>query len=287
MIKLKTFFVTVSVVMLSVNAPAQSLHVLGFDSYDGRPTMEITINGKGPYNFILDTGASGSVIDSNLLEELNIEKGRPIRVGSPGSQQAREGYMVSIESASISDFNLPNIRTVALDFSEVFPKFIEDNISGVLSYRTFSEYLIIFDFRQNRLILGQESLDSDEGNVLPISNPRIIAFDAFLEGEKVEGHIDTGSPAFITVPYSWKDRLSLSSEPVKTDKARLAGGEVDIYEANLDGTVEIGKIKLNDPKISLITAKIGAVNFGVKFLKDYLISIDLKKNLIRFDPVGS
>jgi len=286
-LKSKILLSAVALALLSVNAIAQSTHILTFDSYGGRPTMEITINGKGPYTFILDTGASGSVIDSNLLEELNIEKGRPIRVGSPGSPQAREGYMVAIESASISDFSLPDIRTVALDFKEVFPKFIDDNISGVLSYRAFSEYLITFDFSQGKLFLEEKSLNPTEENVLPISNTRIIAFDVLLNDENVEGHIDTGAPGFITAPYSWKDRLKFVDEPVKVDKARLAGGEVDVYEATLNGTVSIGPFTFENPKISLIDTEINAINLGVGFLKDYVFSIDLRNNLIRINPTKS
>ena len=36
----------------------------------GRPMVEVRINGRGPYPFIFDTGATTSVIDSGLCAEL-------------------------------------------------------------------------------------------------------------------------------------------------------------------------------------------------------------------------
>lgn len=41
----------------------------------GRPVVEVRLNGKGLYRFILDTGATLSVIDSGLTEELKLAAG--------------------------------------------------------------------------------------------------------------------------------------------------------------------------------------------------------------------
>ena len=38
----------------------------------GRPVVMVTLNGHGPYRFILDTGAMISVIDASLAHELEL-----------------------------------------------------------------------------------------------------------------------------------------------------------------------------------------------------------------------
>src|SRR5690242_18367704 len=40
---------------------------------DGRPVVNVEINGKGPYKFILDTGADEIAIDEDLNKELSLE----------------------------------------------------------------------------------------------------------------------------------------------------------------------------------------------------------------------
>src|ERR1700748_2039576 len=41
-------------------------------NYGGRPLVEVMINGKGPYRFILDTGATVNVIDTSVATELSL-----------------------------------------------------------------------------------------------------------------------------------------------------------------------------------------------------------------------
>jgi hypothetical protein len=36
----------------------------------GRPVVDVNINGKGPYRFIFDTGAAGTVMSNELAAEL-------------------------------------------------------------------------------------------------------------------------------------------------------------------------------------------------------------------------
>src|SRR5262249_50234237 len=47
-----------------------------------RPVVEVKINDKGPYRFILDTGAQGSVLDQGLADELKLPVVGEARVGS-------------------------------------------------------------------------------------------------------------------------------------------------------------------------------------------------------------
>src|SRR4051794_5882279 len=56
---------------LRIEVPAKGAAVPMLD-IGGRPVVEVKINGKGPFPFILDTGATDTVIDSDLNEELSL-----------------------------------------------------------------------------------------------------------------------------------------------------------------------------------------------------------------------
>src|SRR5262249_8912210 len=47
--------------------------------FGGRPVIEVKINGKGPYQFIFDTGASFNVFDSSLAAELSLKDAPTIK----------------------------------------------------------------------------------------------------------------------------------------------------------------------------------------------------------------
>ena len=46
--------------------------VLPLDSAAARPTNQAKINGKGPFLFVLDTGAQGFVLHADLAKELGL-----------------------------------------------------------------------------------------------------------------------------------------------------------------------------------------------------------------------
>src|SRR5689334_5038561 len=52
-----------------VAVPSEGI-VLPMQDAGGRPVVDVRINGRGPYRFILDTGASTTVIDAGLNREL-------------------------------------------------------------------------------------------------------------------------------------------------------------------------------------------------------------------------
>src|SRR5689334_14887698 len=55
----------------NVAVPAERGSIPMLD-YGGRPLVEVRINGKGAYRFILDTGATINVIDTSVATELGL-----------------------------------------------------------------------------------------------------------------------------------------------------------------------------------------------------------------------
>src|SRR4051794_33436943 len=55
---------------ISIPAEGDSVPMLDFG---GRPVVEVMINGKGPYKFIFDTGASVNVLDTSVTAELGLD----------------------------------------------------------------------------------------------------------------------------------------------------------------------------------------------------------------------
>ena len=76
---------------VAVEVPAAGL-TLPMQDAGGRPVVDVRINGKGPYRFIFDTGASLTVIDAELKEILGAMR--------PGAQTQRRCLSMQVRRIS-------------------------------------------------------------------------------------------------------------------------------------------------------------------------------------------
>ena len=103
----------------SVTIPVQIRH--GADG-SALVVVDITVNGKGPYAFALDTGASLSLIDSDLAQQLRLPvTGQPVDVSGVGGKQRVTPVKVSVwamgaetlPARTITSATLPDLRRSA------------------------------------------------------------------------------------------------------------------------------------------------------------------------------
>src|SRR5689334_12413197 len=59
-----------------------------FEFVAGKIFVEVTVNGRGPYPFIMDTGSPPTIIDSDLAEDLGMKVTPMGRVGGAGEGSA-------------------------------------------------------------------------------------------------------------------------------------------------------------------------------------------------------
>lgn len=266
----------IALLVQGMDVSAQEKITIPFSTDGGRPVIALTV-GASVYNFIFDTGAGGTILDEHVLSAEGWGPGDPIRVGSPGSSKAIEGHRVTIPSLSVGNLRLENVTAISMPMKELLPQITADGIIGVSS---FQGYLVTMDFDKQSILFEKGTLDATLACVIKTKPSRLIAVDVSLNGERVEGHIDSGSGYGINVPYQWIDKLKLQSGPVFFKKGKTVGGEFDMYTARLKGTITIGNVELVDPEILLVQGEFKAINFGSQFLKDHLLTIDSASRLI-------
>src|SRR5262249_39558734 len=133
-----------------------------------RPVVEVKINDKGPYRFILDTGAQGSVLDQGLADELKLPVVGEARVGSPGGKGI-PAKQVRLDRVEVGDAVLSGVPAVAFDRS--FLDRGKDTPRGVLSASTFPGFLVTLDYPQSRFVIRRGQLPAADG-------ARVFAYDA-------------------------------------------------------------------------------------------------------------
>jgi predicted aspartyl protease len=110
----------------------------------GRVMTNVMVNGKGPFRFVIDTGASRSTLAPHLARSLNLQQsGRNVILnGVTGAAEVPTVAVDSIEIGALKlvDQNLPVIFTS-----------IMGNADGILGVAGFNDQRIDVDFKRDRV----------------------------------------------------------------------------------------------------------------------------------------
>src|SRR4029077_18742566 len=82
---------------------------------EGRPVVELKINGKGPYRFILDTGAVTTVVSDELSRQLSLTSPAGVQVASAGGGPAPA--IVLIRDVRIGDAVLEDMIAAVMPWA--------------------------------------------------------------------------------------------------------------------------------------------------------------------------
>ena len=120
-----------------------------------------------PLSFILDTGASATVMIRTVAERLglDLQTGEDARTGG-GSVQAASATGITL---SVGDVSLPDITIVAINLSGLHAG-LGRPVDGILGYDVFRHYVVEIDYAANTVRLHDptEYRYAGRGDILPI-----------------------------------------------------------------------------------------------------------------------
>src|SRR4051812_12608011 len=77
--------------------------ILGFGELTDRVTVQVQVDGKGPYAFIVDTGAERSVVSRELADKLGLDPGVRARLFDfTGASMVNTVKVLSLSSGTLS-----------------------------------------------------------------------------------------------------------------------------------------------------------------------------------------
>jgi hypothetical protein len=236
----------------------------------GRPVVELSINGSGPYRFIVDTGASTTVVADDLLAELKLSDAGPVRLET-----------LTIDVLTIRDVTVARGGAMLAGLQ---------GIRGVLSAQTFPGALLTLDFINKRISMRKGELPAADGR-------RVFAYSAEdplprvpirIDGTEYSLHFDTGAPAGMSLPLRYAKTLGLDGQLVERGRARVVTGIYPVYEAPFAGRVELGEFVVPLTVISFSDLRPGPAEppglIGMKVLQNFVLTLDAKNRRVRFEP---
>jgi predicted aspartyl protease/Flp pilus assembly protein TadD len=282
-----------------------------FDAVDGRPVLEVRVNGgKDPLKFVLDTGSGMSVISEETAKKLGLRSvargGLARAVGGGGKFEIVYGFLSSLELGDVKVENVPvYIR-----------HFFDDKgpVDGYLGLSVISRFIAMVDYGNNVFSLRRpsNSLEQDPAaktwkseEVQPLGTVEIAVrttSSGFISGEVlVEGIekpqnfiIDTGaSVTVVSEKLAEQEDLGGYLQPTRLRVFGAAGVAEDVKTVMLP---RIGLGPLSREKISAAVLDLEPLNetagftqngiLGANFLRHFRISFDFPRGVIRLEPLG-
>ena len=249
--------------------------------YGNRPAIEVMVNGKGPFLFLLDTGAQGMArADTSLVQLLNLP-----RVGQTTSTDGS-----AKTQATLNEVRLEMISFGGLQFREVTAQSRNYNtatylphIDGILGFDLFSDYLLTLDYPKKRVRIGRGALPKPDG--AQILKLETIDGNQYVEigvgTLKAKAMIDSGNIRAIDFPASFIKKLPLASYPRLVGKGGSVSGEFELREVRLQDTLSIGRYLFPEPTVTF-TDVYDEINIGSAMLREFAITFDQKNHRIRF-----
>ena len=255
---------------------------LPMELFGGRVIVNVMLSGKGPFRFILDTGAAGSLIGADLTEELKLPVVGEAAVGSPAGGQPLPAKLVKLDQLSIGNLSISDIMAVSLDMSQLFHG--KDAPRGVLSPALFSGLLLSLDYPQKRVVIRPGELPAANQTDIFDYNPsqRLPRVKLSMAGLNVDVDIDSGSPGSISLPLIYSEQLPLASKPVEVGRIRTVDADLPIVGAKLNGEVKLGRYVFTNPDLTFAD-KVPVGNIGFRFLQQFTITLDRKNHRVRFN----
>ena len=243
----------------------------------GRVVVPVTVNGQGPYRFIVDTGANHSTISPRLAQTLGLKPNKEASIILDGITGTAKVSFVTVDRLQAGDLTIGST-----DLPVVWAP-VMAGAAGILGAAGLTEKSLLIDFQHNRVAISRGVEATVRANSTRIhglrSVPGLITLATRVGGVPVRAVIDTGAERTLG-NLALRDAL----------RARRMHGVMaqmtSVYGATKE--VEVGEI-LVVPPIVIDTLRINdvAIVFGQFHIFDVWRMQDQPAMVIGMDVLGT
>lgn len=257
-----------------------------------RLTVQAYVNGQGPFDFLVDTGASSSVIATEVADQLALARGGTNRLHSIAGEQAVSTARVA--SLAVGKRSRSNMVV------SVLPRALL-RVDGVLGLEWLGRASLLLDFQRHRMTVGEGLPLADAQTVAVksrLSRSGLMLIDAFIPEQALIAFVDTGSTttvgnlALLEAAYRGRSVVGELSDT----ELRSVTGQTLPAQASIITRLMLGKLTLRN--VPLLIGDVHtfdywgfrgepAIVIGADILRKFQsVAIDFKRNEVRFRVPG-
>ena len=241
-----------------------------------RMTVATHVNGRGPFRFVVDSGADTSVIGTSIARALQLPAGTPVTLHGTTASSLVNRVLVdelSLGKSTITNLQLPVLRDRDL------------GAEGMIGIDALVEQRLMMDF-EKRVITVEDALRPPprlDGEIIVTARLRhgqLILTQATANHKKVDAVIDTGSE--ITIGnLALRNRLIVGNADKFTTIAAtgVTGVTVNLQIARV-AELKLGPVILRNVPVAFADVPPFAV-FGLAEQPALLLGTDVMENFRR------
>ncbi len=253
---------------------------------------DVNVNGKGPYQFIFDTGGV-NMVTPPLAKELGLKAEGQMQGNGAGAGHMDVGF-TKVDSLQLGDATVKTqvFAVVPLDSMSVVEGV---GMPGMVGFETFRRFVTRVDYSAGKLsLIRPDAFDPrDAGVAIPfVFDGNTIEVQANYEGASGKFTVDTGARSALTVngPFAAKYNLGKSGKGIDAVTGWGIGGPTRSV-ALRGGALSIGPVTINGAVVEVSTDKGGgfnsaaiAGNIGAGLLKRYVVTLDYEHSTMYLKP---
>ncbi|MBX2949016.1 MAG: aspartyl protease family protein [Crocinitomicaceae bacterium] len=264
-----------------------------FTVENGLMIIPVDIEGE-TYRFLFDTGAP-NVVSTELSERLKLKKSRSIKtVDSQGNESLLD--YVKVQKINISGAAFVNTTAAVADLKQA-EAIACLNIDGLIGANLMRKAFWQIDSQKNVIRIA-----SDFDQLTRPVNGYVVPFTTEVTGTPLihlrMGHVDvkklkmdTGSVGFLSTDSESYNGLK-SENQILAERSSYGASSVGLFGTSENDTIRqvlvkelsMGNLSVAGQVIDMKRSKSSLL--GMSFLRNYLVTIDWKNNLVYLYPQG-
>ena len=269
-----------------------------FEFYRNEIILQVKVNGKGPFNMMLDTGTDPSAIDLATAKEIGLKLvplGKPATGGGTEVNVPYGTELSRVEVGEVGALTAKDVEAVAINLSKVSNR-LGKPLHGVLGHSLLHGRIVQIDYGKRVVRFYSESPIVKAANT-PARTvvsfryvDNVLIDDVSVNGKIVVANLDTGSNGGFSLTPEAVSFLGIEEEVSRAKVATDVGynGASENREGKV-GNVTVGGISVDAPAATFFAKGTGhdkkpwGVNIGNVFLKDFVLTIDYRKKLVMLE----
>jgi predicted aspartyl protease len=225
--------------------------------------VSATVDGKGPYAFLLDTGTTPSVVDAAVAKTLEIRANGPAARGSAMAGATTKAFPATLHGLRYGTTAIGPLDILVTDLSSV-SKRLGVSLAGVLGSNFFDGRSIRIDYpcAEASLMTSHDDAPLTAPFEL-LSSGWIDVDDAWANGKRISAAIDTGNSGTPVVTKRGIAKLGLQQRAT-------TGAQGSLSE------LRIGETRFGTPAVRFLSSSDDAfdINIGNRTLEKSVVTLD-------------
>jgi hypothetical protein len=277
---------------MAIDRDADSV-TLPFRLLNNHIYVEGTVNGKGPYTFIVDTGGH-TLLSPRVVAAAGLDAKGAAAMSGAGEKVATSGF-AKVKEIALGGLRMHDQTAV---ITPVYDPAIEGiPVDGMVGFELFRRFAVRIDYGAQMLTITDPARFNPIGAGTPVPF-KFYDYLPFVEGKigdmPARFDIDTGSRSELDVTSPTVAKQNLRAKyptGVNAQTGWGVGGPVMSYVVRLP-SITLGDVRIDGPVAALDTAKAGSMsdpnfegNIGSALLKRFAATFDYAHQTMYLKPI--